>query len=67
MPCDCCERGEMEPCGYEPVYFDQWTNGGLEYDAACDGYIPGDPGDYMVDRCKVRLGIHWLFNEVKTE
>lgn len=69
MPCDGCERGCMDPCGFEPSYSPTYSEEfcGAEIDAFCDGYIPGDPGDYMIDKCKIRLGIYWLFNEPAQE
>jgi hypothetical protein len=52
----------MDDCGYEPVYFSSYSEEfcGAEVDAGCDGFIKGDPGEYLLDRCKVRLGLHWL-------
>ena len=65
MPCDCCERGSIENCGYYPVYsYDAYT---MEHDATCEGLISGTPGDYIILKCKIRLGIYWLFNDIPTD
>jgi hypothetical protein len=44
MPCgECKKRCDAPDCGFEPFYFDTWTDCGTEYEARCKGYLYGDP------------------------
>jgi hypothetical protein len=32
-----------------------------DWDASCKGFIYGDPGTFIIEKCKIRLGFFWLF------
>ncbi len=41
MPCEDCLSNCALMCGHSPVYWDEWTDCGTEYNVSCDGFEYG--------------------------